>query len=98
MYTLAQYNKAHAAACERIGLPVSKALGTTSHGHRHAYSKRLKRAGLDEKIIQRCRHDISIESQGVYTQPYTHEMVEDLKAAAQRLHDKYRITQSEINE
>jgi hypothetical protein len=98
MYTLAQYNKAHAAACERIGLTVSKALGTTSHGHRHAYSKRLKRAGLDEKIIQRCRHDISIESQGVYTQPYTHEMVEDLKAAAQRLHDKYRITQSEINE
>ena len=29
IYTLAQYNKAHAAACERIGLTVGKALGTT---------------------------------------------------------------------
>jgi integrase len=98
MYTLAQYNKAHGVACERIGLTVSKALGNTSHGHRHAYTKRLKRAGLDEKIIQRCRHDISIESQEVYTQPYTHEMAEELKAAAQRLHDKYRNTQPEVSE
>jgi hypothetical protein len=98
MYTLAQYNKTHAAACERIGLTVSKALGTTSHSHRHAYSKRLQAAKVSEKIIQRCRHDVSLESQQVYTQPYTREIADELTAATQRLHDKYRGTQPDINE
>ena len=50
MYTLTQYNKAHAAACERIGLTVGKALGTTPHGHRHAYGLRLRTAGVEKRI------------------------------------------------
>jgi integrase len=98
MYTLAQYNKAHAAACERIGLTVSKALGTTSHGHRHAYGQRLKRAGIERKVKQRCLHHASETSQDVYTGAYSNEIVEELEAAALRLNEKYSGTQPHLNE
>lgn len=85
MYTLTQYNKAHAAACERIGLTVSKALGTTPHGHRHAYGRRLQNAGVDKALIRRFMHHSSLESQEVYTQATTREVLVALEAAAQRL-------------
>lgn len=89
MYTIAQYNKAHAAACERIGLPVSKAMGTTSHGHRHAYGRRLQSAGIDKAFIRRFMHHASLESQAVYTQANTRETQAALDAAAQRLQSKH---------
>lgn len=85
MYCLPQYNKAHAAACERIGLQVGKALGTTPHGHRHAYGRRLKNAGIDKALIRRFMHHASPESQEVYTQPNSREMRTELAAAARRL-------------
>jgi hypothetical protein len=85
MYCLAQFNKAHAKACERIGLQVSKAMGTTPHGHRHAYALALKNAGIDKALIQRFMHHSSIESQDVYTQPTIREAVAALEAAATRL-------------
>ncbi len=89
MYTLTQYNKAHAAACERIGLTVSKALGTTPHGHRHAYGRRLKNAGIDKAFIRRFMHHASVESQEVYTQASTKEALAALEAGARRLLDKH---------
>lgn len=92
MYSLDQYNKAHAAACERIGLTVGKALGTTPHGHRHAYGRRLHNAGVDSAHIRRFMHHGSLESQEVYTQANSSEMRAELKAAAQRLQDKYHQT------
>jgi hypothetical protein len=85
MYTLAQYNKAHAAACERIGLKVGKALGTTPHGHRHAYGRRLSNNGVDKPLVRRFMHHASEESQEVYTQPTSREALAALEAAAQRL-------------
>jgi Phage integrase family len=93
-YTLTQYNKAHAAACKRIGLLVSKALGTTPHGHRHAYGRRLKNAGIDKALIRRFMHHASEESQEVYTQATAQEALVALEAAAQRLRDKYSEPQS----
>ncbi|WJN86582.1 MULTISPECIES: gamma-mobile-trio recombinase GmtY [Pseudomonas] len=92
MYTLTQYNKAHAAACERIGLTVSKALGTTPHGHRHAYGRRLRAAGVDRELIRRFMHHASLESQEVYTQANTREAHAALEAAALRLRDEYDDT------
>ncbi|WP_176000372.1 gamma-mobile-trio recombinase GmtY [Burkholderia vietnamiensis] len=89
MYTLTQYNKAHAAACERIGIKVSKSLGTTPHGHRHAYGRRLRQAGVDKALIRRFMHHASMESQEGYTQASTREALAALDAAAQRLRDKY---------
>jgi len=85
MYCLSQFNKAHAAACERIGLPVAKAFGSTPHGHRHAYGRRLKGAGIDKAIIRRCMHHASLESQEVYTQMTSKEVIAELEAGAQRL-------------
>ena len=89
IYTLTQYNKAHAAACERIGLTVGKVLGTTPHGHRHAYGQRLKDAGVDKALIRRFMHHASVESQEVYTEPKIREALAELEAAARRLQDKY---------
>lgn len=85
MYCLAQYNKAHAAACKRIGLQVGKALGTTPHGHRHAYGRRLMNAGVDREFIRRFLHHASPESQEVYTQVNSREMQAELAAATRRL-------------
>jgi integrase len=94
MYTLTQYNKAHVAACERIGITVGKALGTTPHGHRHAYGRRLRNAGVDKPLIRRFMHHASEESQEVYTQATTREALAALDAAAQRLRDKHAGTPS----
>ena len=94
MYTLTQYNKAHAAACERIGLVVGKALGTTPHGHRHAYGQRLRRAGIDKSLIRRFMHHASEGSQEVYTQATLREAQAALELAAQRLRDKHAGTPS----
>jgi len=92
MYTLTQYNKAHAAACERIGLTVSKTLGTTPHGHRHAYGRRLLNAGIDKQLIRRFMHHASLESQEIYTQASSREAMAELTAAAQRLRERYPST------
>lgn len=94
MYCIGQYNKAHAAACERIGLAVGKALGTTPHGHRHAYGRRLKNAGIDKGLIRRFMHHASLESQEVYTQPNIREGLAALEAAAQRLRTTHAWTPS----
>lgn len=85
MYCLSQYNKAHAAACRRIGLQVGKALGTTPHGHRHAYGQRLSKAGVDKMLIRRFMHHASPQSQEVYTQPSNCVIQDEIAAATQRL-------------
>lgn len=85
MYTLEKFKKAHGAAIERIGMTVSKNLGTTEHGHRHAYGRRLKNAGLDKLLIQRYMHHGSVESQDVYTQPTARETLVALEDAANKM-------------
>lgn len=85
MYTIAQFVKAHAAACRRIGLEVAKGLGTTPHGHRHAYGGRLARAGVSKAMIRRFMHHSSLESQDVYTQPSSTEIQAALESAADKL-------------
>lgn len=85
MYTLAQYNKAHARACRRIGLEVKKALGTTPHGHRHAYGRRLRNSEVAPLFIKRFMHHSAIESQQVYTQATSAEVTKALMAAAEKL-------------
>ncbi|MDH6182648.1 gamma-mobile-trio recombinase GmtY [Polaromonas sp. CG_23.6] len=89
MYTISQYLAAHAAAVRRIGLEPSKASGTTPHGHRHAYGRRLARSDVHQVIIQRVMHHCSPDSQLVYTQPELHEAQAALKVSAQTLRDKH---------
>lgn len=85
MYKLPTFNDAHAAACRRIGLEPAKQLGTTPHGHRHAYGQRIKKAGLDQKYIQMMLHHASIASQEQYTRPGARELKEEIRAAHERL-------------
>jgi hypothetical protein len=85
MYCVAQYLKAHAAACKRIGLTVAKESGSTPHGHRHAYARRLNNAGIDKALIRVCMHHASIESQDVYNEPTAQEVRAALDAGTQRL-------------
>lgn len=91
MYCLSKFNTAHAAACRRVGLEPAKALGTTPHGHRHAYGRRLRLANIHPQNIRRFMHHASLESQHVYTQATQSEMRVELEAAAARLHEAMRL-------
>jgi hypothetical protein len=66
------YADLHRAAILRAGIVPKKALGTTPHGHRHAYGQRLEAARenglITPKIIQMCMHHRSVVSQETYTQ------------------------------
>jgi integrase len=81
-YTLSAFRGAHSAAVERIGLEVSRLLGTVPHGHRHAYGGRLARAGVPGHDIQNFMHHCSYESHLVYTRPFQKEVVQALSKAS----------------
>jgi hypothetical protein len=85
MYCIDSFLKAHQAAVERIGLMYGKKDGTTPHGHRHAYAQRLRRAGIGELERQRYLHHCSPESQKVYIEPTTPEVMGELEKAAVRM-------------
>lgn len=95
MYCIDKFNKAHAAACERIGLKVAKELGTTPHGHRHAYGKRLESAKVGRLVIQRCMHHASPNSQDVYTQADSRETHAALQSGALRLQNSLNTSPPE---
>jgi integrase len=67
--TVRAYEKVHAAAIRRIGLVPAKSLGTTPHGHRHAYGHWMRDANIDPKIRQLALHHKSMLSQQIYTAP-----------------------------
>ncbi len=68
-YSIDAFEDAHAKAVKRIGLVPAKALGTTPHGHRHAYGQRLFDLRLDAIFLKKALHHKSLESQTVYTEP-----------------------------
>ncbi|EPN26753.1 gamma-mobile-trio recombinase GmtY [Pseudomonas syringae] len=67
--TMANFNRQHKAAVHRIGLEHAKRLGTSEHGHRHAFGYRLEEAGVSPRIIQKAMHHKNIESQEAYKEP-----------------------------
>lgn len=84
-YTIEAFEQAHAHAVRRAGLVPIKAQGTTPHGHRHAFGRRLRRAGVDSLFIQRAMHHRSPDSQRVYTAPSAAELAEAVRLAEARL-------------
>lgn len=84
-YTVDSYRQAHARAVRRIDLVPAKVLGTTPHGHRHAYGRRLADAQVDELTIQRVMHHKSPASQAVYTDPPGAAIAAALATAQSRL-------------
>ena len=84
-YKLGTFMDAHADACKRIGLTPLKHLGTTDHGHRHAYAQRARLASLDTKVTQMMLHHAAESSQAPYTGPGTAEIKRLLDQAHIRL-------------
>lgn len=80
-YSIDAFEDAHAKAVKRIGLEPAKALGTTPHGHRHAYGQRLSDLKLDAIFLQRALHHKSLESQAVYTEPDREKLNRAIAAA-----------------
>ncbi|AIB12616.1 hypothetical protein ABAZ39_11555 [Azospirillum argentinense] len=91
--TVHGYEKVHGAAVRRIGLVAAKHLGTTPHGHRHAYGRWLESAGdvLTRKVRQAALHHKSAFSQDVYTEADIAAVSDAMRAAEQRIVAKNRL-------
>ncbi|MBS0344195.1 MAG: site-specific integrase [Proteobacteria bacterium] len=98
LYKINQFEEAHSNAVRRIGLPVSKDAGTTTHGHRHAYGRRLEDAGLSEQMIRRAMHHSSIISQEVYTAPSLKKVQRALTEAALKLNESLPSSSTRLRE
>lgn len=85
IYSLDKFITSHGRACERIGLRVEKRLGTTPHGHRHAYGRRLSAAGIEPALIKKCMHHSTEKSQEIYTGRTTQEALLALENAFERM-------------
>ena len=62
-------------------------LGTTAHGHRHAYGQRVSNAKIDRQVIQAGMHHKSDESQDVYTEPTIDRVTRELAVASEALNN-----------
>jgi site-specific recombinase XerD len=86
-YAVDSFVRTHARAVERIGLTPAKILGTTPHGHRHAFGQRMTDAGIDPIIIKKALHHKSLESQVVYTEPQVDKVTQMLDNATKALNN-----------
>lgn len=77
--TIKNFQRLHKNAVERIGLLCRKDLGTTEHGHRHAYGFRARQAGLTQIEIQKAMHHKSPISCLVYIKPTLEEVRDNLR-------------------
>ncbi|MGQ1155910.1 gamma-mobile-trio recombinase GmtY [Acinetobacter baumannii] len=77
--TIKNFHRLHKNAVERIGLICKKDLGTTEHGHRHAYGFRARQAGLNQVEIQKAMHHKSPTSCLVYIKPTLEEVQDKLR-------------------
>lgn len=77
--TRKNFRRRHVAAVNRIKLPSSKLLGTTEHGHRHAYGYRLAQHDFKQVDIQKMMHHRSPTSCGVYTSKSSEEIREIMR-------------------
>ncbi|MCE0493876.1 gamma-mobile-trio recombinase GmtY [Vibrio salinus] len=75
----------HSQAVRRIGLPVSKQIGTTPHGHRHSYGYRLSKNGVHQLDIQKAMHHKSPDSCLVYLQPTNYEVQQIIR---EKMHEE----------
>ena len=85
IYKMGKFENSHAAAVRRIGLVPAKHLGTSIHGHRHAYGQRLRKAQVPKEMIRRFMHHSDLESQNVYTEADRKECLLYLQSAISRL-------------
>lgn len=93
-YTHYMFRKAHRLAVMRIGLEYGKHLGTTPHGHRHAFGQRMAAADSPVLSIKTAMHHQSIESSKTYTQPTSDDFRNRLFEMESRLTEQYTCSQA----
>lgn len=84
-YKLSAFNENYANALARIGYDTAQVEGRSPHGHRHAYGRRLTRAGIDPIIRKKAMHHSSLASQVVYTSLGVADVSIAMEAARERL-------------
>ena len=72
------FEKVHAAACRRIGLTPMKRLGTTPHGHRHAWGGWANDRKVKGKAVQVGLHHKSAESPQIYQGMTLSEILDEM--------------------
>ena len=77
--TKKNFRRRHSAAVQRIGLTSEKLMGTTQHGHRHAYGYRLSELGYKEHEIQKMMHHKNPNSCLVYISKTNNEIREIMR-------------------
>lgn len=95
-YKVGKFQMSHAAAVRRIGLIPAKHMGTSEHGHRHAYAQRLRKAGVRPEMIRRFMHHADLSSQDVYTEADRTECLQHLTQALARLNNMTAVVRSDI--
>ncbi|HEY0286295.1 MAG TPA: gamma-mobile-trio recombinase GmtY [Pseudomonas sp.] len=93
--TVKNFNRQHIAAVERIGLQHAKRVGTSEHGHRHAYGYRLEEGEVAPTVIQKALHQKSRSSQEVYKEPNAKDMRDAFRKGERVLEEKRRKEQSD---
>ncbi|WP_435609719.1 gamma-mobile-trio recombinase GmtY [Pseudomonas knackmussii] len=88
-YSHRMFRKAHRLAVERIDLEYGKFLGTTPHGHRHAFGQRMRAGGASPLIIKIAMHHMSLGSSQIYTQPTSKEFRDCIFELESRLSNKH---------
>lgn len=95
--TLNAFNQNYNAALARIDIDNSKVEGFSRHGHRHAFGRRLTRAGINPLIIKKALHHSSLNSQAVYTQPGVKDVTDAFNAATANLeNNENRSSKDEV--
>ena len=86
--TLNAFNDAYTKALLRIGETPAKVEGLSPHAHRHAMGRRLERADLSPRLIQKVLHHRSLSSQEPYTAPGIDRVTQALDTAYRALERK----------
>jgi integrase len=90
-YSVKEYSRKHGEAVKKIGLVPAQSLGTTPHGHRHAFAYRVKSSGLDGLYISRAMNHKSVESKNVYLDSTTKEIRAQFNQAEGNLNNRNMI-------
>lgn len=83
-YAIDSFVTQYRRAVERIGLVPAKAMGTSPHGHRHAYGQALADYDLNPIFRKKALHHKSLESQAVYTEPNRAKVRQAMESALER--------------
>ncbi|MCG7873100.1 MAG: site-specific integrase [Candidatus Thiodiazotropha lotti] len=94
--TINALKDAYKKALLRIGEMPAKIEGRSSHAHRHAMGRRLEKADVNPRVIQKVMHHKSIASQVPYTAPGIERVTQALTDSYTALEHKARTGETNL--